>query len=127
MLVDANVILRIILLDNDKLVRRALLILNTASEQTLILSPVVAAEIVYVLTGHGYDRSQSAQAILLVLEREVFGEHKLLKTVLGYYAAINLDFADCYLLARALREHKTLKTLDLSLQKAYKRALSKQA
>lgn len=124
MLVDANIVLRLILQDDEELFRQSRQVLEASAELILIVSPVIAAEIIYVLAGHGYARSQSVQVLSLVLEQRAFAEHNLLKETLAYYSATNLDFADCYLLARALREGKDLKTLDMPLKRAYTKALS---
>ncbi len=60
------------------------------------------------------------------LENLFFENEMLMMETLKLYASTNLDFADCYLLARAVREGKGLKSLDIPLQKAYKKALFRQ-
>jgi|GEM_PF-1186856 len=120
-LVDTNILLRLILHDNSRLFTKARAIVERATKTTLVVSPVVTAEVLYVLRIKGYGRLWSVDVLLMLINRPQFGRSELLTDSLRYYAETKLDFADCYLLARALRSNTGLLTLDNSLQKIYNR------
>jgi len=120
-LVDANILLRIILQDNAALSAQAQQILNKAEPGSLIVTPVIAAEVLYVLGPKNYTRQQGVDALMLLFDRPQFKRSELLVGSLNFYAQTRLDYADCYLLARALTSGEGLRTLDDQLQKTYKR------
>ncbi len=119
---DTNVILRWLLADDplqSKVVER---LVNRAQARELIVTDVILAEIFYVMRGKGYTRQQIGQAIDLLLELPMFSieRHDASKLLPGLLVSHpSLDFADCYLLARALQTQQTLQTFDKALQKAY--------
>lgn len=120
-LLDANILLRLILQDDEQLFKRAITIVSQAKPSSLIVSPVIAAEVVYVLRIEDYSRAQAAENLLLLIKRPQFKQSELLYDSLNFFSETRLDFADCYLLARALSSGEKLKTLDVELQKAYNR------
>lgn len=79
------------------------------------------AEIVYVLRGTGRDREQTSEALSLIGRIEAFKyeNDELIMEIIGLLTKTKLDFADCYLYARARREKRALLTFDGPLQKLY--------
>jgi predicted nucleic acid-binding protein len=118
---DTNIVLRWLLGDHEELSAKAEELVQDAKPATLLVTDIVAAEIVYVLRSTGRDRQQTAEALLLVGRTPAFKyEHEeLTMEIIELLAETNLDFADCYLLARARREKIKLETFDVSLRKKY--------
>ena len=119
--VDANILLRWLLGDHEELSARAEDLIQEAKPASLLVTDVIVAEIVYVLRGTGRDRRQTSEALLLVGRTDAFKyENKeLIMDVTKLLTEIKLDFADCYLLARARREKTGLETFDEPMHKAY--------
>jgi predicted nucleic acid-binding protein len=120
-LVDTNILLRWLLDDHKELSPKAEKIIKDATAGTLLVTDIVVAEIVYVLRGTGRDRQQTSEALLLIGRTESFKyeNEELMMEVTRLLTEIKLDFADCYLLARAHREKLSLATFDRSLNKFY--------
>lgn len=95
-LVDANIVLRYLLRDDDAMFQVA--------EQTIrngaFLLPEVLAEIVYVLLGvYSIPREELASQ-LQILTKEVQSEHpEVLDSALATFGSTKLDFVDCLLAA----------------------------
>ena len=119
--VDTNILLRWLLGDHAELSPKAEVLVQHAAAATLLITDVVVAEIVYVLRSTGRDREQTNEALLLLERTEAFKyENKdLILEVIRLLTDIRLDFADCYLLARARREGLGLETFDKALGKAF--------
>lgn len=127
-LIDTNILLRLILHDEAKLAAEAEQIVLSSPEVSCVISSVIFGEVVYVLGGLGFKRESIAKVVSELLEYPQFSyPQALFSSILRFIELTNLDFADCYLLARALRENKELKTLDIPLQKAYAREMAKQS
>ena len=107
--------------DHKELSRKAEKIVQEAKFSTLLVTDIVAAEIVYVLCGTGRDRQQTSEAILLIGRTEAFKfeNEELILEVVRLLVDTKLDFADCYLLARSRREKLGLETFDGPLNKLY--------
>jgi predicted nucleic acid-binding protein len=120
--VDTNIVLRWLLGDHKTLSARAEQIVLGAKPGSLVVTDIVVAEIVYVLRATGRDRRQTAEALLLIARVEAFGfEHEeLVGEIIRLLTGTSLDFADCYLLARARREKTGLETFDEQLAKLYR-------
>jgi predicted nucleic-acid-binding protein len=120
-LVDTNILLRWLLGDHRELSARAEKIVQEAEVSTLLITDVIVAEIVYVLRSTGRDRQQTCEALLLIGRTGAFKyeNEELIMEVIGLLTKIKLDFADCYLLARAGREKLGLETFDDSLRQHY--------
>ena len=95
-LVDANVVLRYMLSDDETQ--------YPVAEQTIrngaYLLPEVLAEVVYVLLGvYSVPREEIASRLQLLV-KEVQAEHpEILETALSTFGATKLDFVDCLLAA----------------------------
>jgi len=95
-LVDANIVLRYMLRDDDAMFQVA--------EQTIrngaFLLPEVLAEIVYVLLGVYSIPRETLASQLQILTKEVQSEHpEVLDAALATFGSTNLDFVDCLLAA----------------------------
>ena len=120
-LVDTNIVLRWLLDDHKELSPKAEKLLEQAKPSTFLVTDIVVAEITYVLRSTGRDRKQTSEALLLVGRTEAFKyeNEELVMTIINLLIEINLDFADCYLLARTCREKLGLVTFDNLLEKTY--------
>ena len=119
--VDTNILLRWLLGDHKELSPRAERLVQSSGTGTLLITDIVVAEIVYVLRSTGHDREQTSEALLLLERTAAFRyENKdLILEIIGLLTDLRLDFADCYLLARAQRDHLGLETFDKALSKAF--------
>jgi predicted nucleic acid-binding protein len=120
-LVDTNILLRWLLGDHKEMSSRAEKTVQDAKPSTLLVTDIIVAEIVYVLRGTGRDRQQTSEALLLIGRTNAFKyeNEELIMEVTRLLTRIKLDFADCYLLARARREKLNLETFDKALGKFY--------
>ncbi len=121
--VDTNVLLRWLLADHATLSSKAESLIENAQPGTLIVTDIVMAEIVYVLRGTGRDRQQTSEALLLIGRTAAFKyEYRdVAMEVIALLVDTRLDFADCYLLARARQGKQELITFDAALRKSYTR------
>jgi predicted nucleic acid-binding protein len=117
--IDTNIILRYLLEDNPDLTKQATTVIN--SGDSIILDDVVIMECVYVLTGvYKMTKSQSSTAMSLFIKRNQIDYNSgLASYYLDIYAQTNLDLADCYLIALALKTKQELKTFDKQMLKVY--------
>lgn len=120
-LIDTNIILRWLLGDHGELSPKAEKLVEEAQSSTFLVTDVIVAEIVYVLRGTGRDRKQTSEALLLIGRTGAFKyeNEDLTMDVINLLTKTNLDFADCYLLARAQREKFGIATFDRPLEKLY--------
>lgn len=112
--VDTNVLLRWLLGDHRELSPKAEQLVNQAKPGSLIVTDLITAEVVYVLRSTGRNRRQTGEALSLLGRTAAFRyeNEELLTEIVNLFASTKLDFADCYLLARAKREKTGLKTFD---------------
>ncbi len=114
---DANIILRIILRDDEELFKRAKSFVN-AGKCTILNE--IAAEVVYVLSKvYKIDRNELAEAVLKILGIENIdpAEPEVLKEALKIYGETTLDFADCLLIAYRIIYGYEICTFDKKLNK----------
>lgn len=95
-LVDANIVLRYMLRDDDN----QFLTAEQAIRNGSYLLPEVLAEVVYVLLGvYSVPRAELASR-LQILAREVQSDHpEVLGTALATFGKTKIDFVDCLLAA----------------------------
>lgn len=119
--VDTNILLRWLLGDHKDLSPKAEKIVQEAKPATLLVTDIIVAEVVYVLRGTGRDKQQTSEALLLIGRTAAFKyeNEALIMEVIRLLTEIRLDFADCYLLARARREKIGIETFDGALRKHY--------
>ncbi len=120
-LIDTNIVLRWLLGDHKELSLRAEKLISGAQPATLLVTDVIVAEIIYVLRSTGRDRNQTSEALLLVGRTEAFkyDNEELVMETISLLVSTKLDFADCYLLARARREKLDLATFDRPLERLH--------
>lgn len=96
-IIDANIILRYILKDNDsdfEIAKRE--ILKGTTTDIAIL-----AEVVYVLKGiYKISREEIVETLITLSEEIEYENNDVVIETLSNYKNKNLDFVDCYLLAR---------------------------
>ena len=94
---DANVILRYLLNDNEAMAKEAESIIKT--EVTMVPIEVIA-EVVYVLKGvYSVDRVKIRDALMEFLSEVTVAEKEVIQIGLEAYVENNLDFVDCILYA----------------------------
>ncbi|MBW4477639.1 MAG: type II toxin-antitoxin system VapC family toxin [Tolypothrix brevis GSE-NOS-MK-07-07A] len=100
--VDANVLLRFLTGEPPELAERALRLIQRAEqgEINLKLSPIVVAEIVWVLSSfYRYSRTQIAEVLLPLIASDGIScdEIQQVTAALSLMASANVDFLDAYL------------------------------
>jgi predicted nucleic acid-binding protein len=115
--IDANVLLRLITNDPLDLAERASELAKRAEqgEITLRVSPMIVAEIVWVLNSfYRYSRSQVADVLVPLLTSEgiLLEESEQVIAALEQMASANVDFMDAYLAAVARREGEAVVSFD---------------
>jgi len=115
--VDANVLLRLLTGEPPDFAQRSLRLAERAErgEVTLRLSPIVVAEIVWVLNSfYRYSRSQIAEVLLPLVTTEgiVLDEADQVIAALNKMATANVDFLDAFLAEVARRECGTIVSFD---------------
>ena len=113
-LVDANVVLRYMLRDDETMSRKA--------EQTIregaYLLPEVLAEVVYVLFGvYSVPREELASR-LQIFVKEVQTDHpEAMDSALATFGTTKLDFVDCLLVAYNRHLHDKVVSFDRKLNR----------
>ncbi|GAB6875316.1 PIN domain-containing protein [Thermaerobacter litoralis] len=107
--VDANVLLRVLTNDPPEMVEQARKLLGRVSrgEVTLVLDPLVIAEMVWVLSSYyKVPRRQLGTTLLEMCETEGFEvkEKGVVVQALRNYVQTSVDFIDAYLAARCNAE-----------------------
>lgn len=118
-LIDTNIIVRILLNDNPLLFKRAKELIEK-EEEVLVLDPIVF-EVFYVLENKIYNTPKN-EAVLSVRrflkQKKVFLENKeLIELTLEKYSTNNISIPDSYLLARSELNNNKLLTFDKKLNK----------
>ena len=113
-LVDANVVLRYMLHDDDEMYPAA----ERAIRDGAFLLPEVLAEVVYVLSGvYSVPREELASQLQLLV-KEVSSEHPdVLDTALATFGTTKLDFVDCLLVAYNNHLHDKVVSFDRKLNR----------
>lgn len=114
-MLDANIILRYLLNDDDRMASEAEAIIKNMSVQVNI---EIVAEVIYVLKGvYHIDRVEIGQCLLEFLSEINTPEPEVLKLGIETYAERNLDFPDCILYAYHMVKGYEIKTFDRKLNK----------
>jgi predicted nucleic-acid-binding protein len=117
LIVDANIVLRLILNDHREMVEKARTKLQT---NTFSIKREVIAEVVYVLAGvYKTDRQNVGKAIFGVLDTEgiVVESEDAVRYAINTYQTQALDFVDCMLYAYQNIEGEDIFTFDQKLQR----------
>lgn len=120
--VDANVILRLILTDNEALSGEAKKIFEggRSGKYKIYIDEVVLAECVWVLTRfYKKKREEISQVLSKILSFEYMANPsgEWVKESLSIYKATNLSFADCWLMVLSKNQGFKMETFDLKLKK----------
>ena len=121
-LLDANVLVRFLVQDHPKQGPAATLLFEKAErrEVALHLDGLTVAEAVYVLVGHyGEQRSAVVKVLLAVIQNAGVetAEEEIVTDALRRFAALNVDFPDAWLAARAARSGHAVASFDRDLNK----------
>jgi len=113
-LVDANVILRYLLNDNQEMARRA----KAVIEDGAYTKPEIIAEVVYVLKGvYKATRTDIRDFIREMLKAVHCTESNAVAYAVDVYADTSLDFVDCLLIAYHILGKEDVFTFDKNLAK----------
>ena len=106
-MLDANVILRYLLNDNEEMASEAE---KAIKSQTALITIEVIAEVVYVLKRvYAIDKAEIKESVLGFLSETEVEEREVLVLGLKIYAEQNLDFVDCILYAyRCVKKYDIL-------------------
>ena len=116
-LVDANVILRYLLEDNDEQLEEAVKVIDEGA----FTLPEVLAEVVYVLTKvYGLDRKSVCDALKLLLKDVNIENELVILEAISVYESTSLDFVDCLLIGRNQVLGETVFSFDKKLNKHLK-------
>lgn len=115
--VDANIILRYLLQDHKELTPKAERLIASAKAASLLITDITVGEIWYVLRSLNIPRIKVAESIWLLERTPAFKleNPELVTDYVHLLANTKLDFADCYLAARVMREKSGLHTFDKEL------------
>jgi predicted nucleic-acid-binding protein len=117
-LVDANILLRLLLQDQPELAKKAQTLLESSQADSLVVTAVILAEVVYVLRGLKYERLASVTALAELMAYEPFSyDEPNVAACLDLYSTTNIDFADCYLITRNLKSGEGIESYDQALIK----------
>ena len=105
-LLDANVLVRFLVQDDPKQGAAAAALMEKAERREIVLhlDNLAVAEAVYVLIGrYGRSRTEVADVLLSIIQNAGVEttEKETVADALRRFAAINVDFADAWLAARA--------------------------
>jgi predicted nucleic acid-binding protein len=122
LLLDANVLVRFLVQDDPRHSPAATALLEKAErrEIALHLDALVVAEAVYVLTGrYARGRAEVANALLAVMQSSGVEtmEQEVVTDVLRRFGAVNVDFVDAWLAARAAQRGRSIASFDRDLDK----------
>ena len=114
-ILDANVILRYLLNDNQSMAEKAE---KHIEEGSASVTAEVIAEVVYVLHGvYSLERNIISETIKGFLSLVICSEKESLILALNTYAEHNLDFVDCLLFAYHAVKGVEIVTFDRKLKK----------
>lgn len=98
-LIDANVILRFLIGDNEEMLATAKEEIESGETYTL---PSILAEVVYVLNGHyEVERTVIRDSLAHLLDQVSVEHPRVIISALNYYADRNIDFVDGMIVSRA--------------------------
>jgi predicted nucleic-acid-binding protein len=124
-IIDTNFLARILIKDNQSQLTEILDFIDTAIETNSILfvDRLVTFELFFILTGKIYQLNRleiyEKLTSLLNISCFTFENRNLLEQALEIYKTNNLDFTDCFLIARSLLEKSELQTFDKQAQKVF--------
>ncbi len=124
-IVDANVILRYLLQDNEKYSPQAIEIIDNSEVYT---TTEVIAEVIYVLIKvYELPRNSVAQKLLLLFEKEIVlhKNNDIIIRALQIFLDTKLDFVDCVLLSYHIIDQDEIISFDKKVNQYIKRLQEK--
>ena len=122
LLLDANALVRFLVQDDPRQSAAATALLEKAErrEVVLMLEAMVVAEVVYVLLGrYGRSRGEVASVLLSIIQNvgvETL-ERDVVTDALQRFAAVNVDFSDAWMAARAAQLGHAVASFDRDFDK----------
>ena len=122
LLLDANVLVRFLVQDDPRQSAAATALLEKAErrEVVLMLEAMVVAEVVYVLLGrYGRSRGEVSSVLLSIIQNvgvETL-ERDVVTDALQRFAAVNVDFSDAWMAARAAQLGHAVASFDRDFDK----------
>ena len=122
LLLDANALVRFLVQDDLRQSAAATALLEKAErrEVVLMLEAMVVAEVVYVLLGrYGRSRGEVASVLLSIIQNvgvETL-ERDVVTDALQRFAAVNVDFSDAWMAARAAQLGHAVASFDRDFDK----------
>ena len=114
-LIDANVILRFLIGDNEEMLAVATEAIESGEAYTL---PSIMAEVVYVLNGHyEVQRTVIRDCLTHLLDKVSIEYPDVIISALSYYADRNIDFVDGMIISRARLHDEKVLTFDKKLNR----------
>ena len=121
-MLDANIILRYLLNDNEQMADEAEKIIK---ENAALVTIEIIAEVVYVLKrGYSIERDIIKSSLFDFLSEVQSNELEVIKLGLTVYSEKNLDFVDCILYAYHKVNGYEIKTFDKKLQRLLRNGIS---
>jgi len=118
MLIDANVVLRFLLADDERQAAEAEELLLKAPVGSLTLSPLTVAEVTWILLSHHeVPRELVASALQRVMALPSIRAGDTLLDAVARFAASSVDFADCALAAEAAAQGVVAVSFDRDLRR----------
>ena len=121
-LVDTNIFLRPLLNDVPSQTSAAKKLIKKAKEGKIkfVTSQIIVFEVIFALSKYyGFEKSRVVQALDHIVSSDYFNleSRKTFVDALEIYKNENLDFTDCFLIAKARIEGQEILTFDKKLQK----------
>ena len=122
LLLDANALVRFLVQDDPRQSAAATALLEKAErrEVVLMLEAMVVAEVVYVLLGrYGRSRGEVAGVLLSIIQNAGVEtlERDVITDALQRFAAVNVDFSDAWMAARAAQLGHAVASFDRDFDK----------
>ena len=118
-ILDANMILRFLLKDDEK---SAVIVRDIIKSESVMVLPEIIAEVVYVITRvYKYERIKTSSGIAAFLNYHniVTEKYDVVLKALQYFGDTSLDFADCLLCAYHTVSGYEICTFDKKLNNFY--------
>ncbi|MGD0412475.1 MAG: PIN domain-containing protein [Verrucomicrobiota bacterium] len=122
LLLDANVLVRFLVQDDPRQSAAATALFEKSErrEVVLVLDALVVAEVVYVLMGpYGRTRTEVVNVLLAIIQNAGVEtmDKDAVTDALRRFAAMNLDFSDAWMTARAAQLGRAVASFDRDFDK----------
>ena len=118
-LIDANIILRFLIRNNEEQAKVA----SEFIKEGAFTIPEVIPEVVYVLAGvYQVNRKEIGTVLIDFMDNIMINDKAIIKEALKFYSDTSLDYVDCVLVARHKLLGDNIVTFDKQLLKALRTA-----